>query len=1191
MRLKRLELMGFKSFADRTELDTVPGVTAVVGPNGSGKSNIADAIRWVLGEQSAKSLRGAKMEDIIFAGSQGRKAVNFCEVALTLDNTDGTLPLEYGEVTVARRVYRSGDSEYLINRQACRLRDVAELFMDTGVGREAYSIIGQGRIEEILSTKSEERRGVFEEAAGIVKFKARRKEAEKKLADASQNAMRVSDILAELAAQLAPLEERSRVAQAYQAVASEANVLQVAVLIGEIDALLSRRSELEVAWTEAQAAVATAAGKEQEAQAELLFLRSQALQLDGELQEVQTMLVEATARLEQCEADRRVAFERQEHVIAQLEDLRMAQVRLQADIEAVVRERGQLSQRQEVLATTVDALRKQLAEALTSQDGGALQALKRQVEEARAALIERLRELATDRNEVKNLEQQLIAHLKRVDKANEEAALTEADGERIKAEAEACVQTIADAHARAEQAAVAAREAQSQMRTQQSAVGEQQSERQSAERELVQVQSRLAALRDLERDLEGFASGPRAALAAGREQRLKGVRGAVAELISVAQDFTTAIEIALGGSLQHVVVETEADARAAIEFLKKRQLGRATFLPQSTIRGRRIPLHDVQMVKTAAGFLGVAADLVRCDKQYLPVVESLLGNVLIARTLSDANAIARVLQHRFRVVTLEGDVVSPGGSMTGGSISKRGSGILQRGKELEDLEQKAAVLQTRVTAIAQALQGTEAALHEVVGALRDYEQTHARERAQMSQEQARLELLTTQNARYVERVQVLRQEQALYEQEAKDAERRLGILRLRVDEAERETQKAEANLKMWEQRIRDAEEEAVGRSGQLTELKVSLAKQEEALQGVEQALAQLAAREHSLTREAERVQVEQHQAIARAGELRGVLTQCEISGQRAREERDAHGARAESLRDLRSLRARAVEDAERACTALRSASQTAEGALHQLDVARSKAEGELESKVQILADEYQLGIELARERFVLEQPLAQARARLLDLKRQLDGFGEVSLGAVEEFLRVSERHDFLRTQASDLAQAREQLQELIVDIDAEMAKRFQEAFAAIRVQFQEVFRSLFGGGRADVYLLDEADPLNCGIEIVAEPPGKRMQTLSLLSGGERALTALSLLFAILCVKPVPFCVLDEVEAALDEANVSRFADYLREFSHSTQFIVITHRRGTMEAADVLYGVTMQESGVSKLVSVRVLEEEGDAASA
>jgi len=1189
MRLKRLELVGFKSFADRTELDIVPGVTAVVGPNGSGKSNIADAIRWVLGEQSAKSLRGAKMEDIIFSGSQGRKAVNFCEVALTLDNADQTLPVGYDEVTVARRVYRSGDSEYLINRQTCRLRDIAELFMDTGVGREAYSIIGQGRIEEILSTKSEDRRGVFEEAAGIIKFKTRRKEAEKKLADAALNVVRVQDILAEVTGQLAPLEVRARVAEAFKLVDEEASSLAVTVLTGEIDALLQRRLELQAKYSQCQAEWTVATEKEMHAERELAELRSQADILDGQLQAEQSQLVEATARLEQCEADRRVAFERLEHVLTQLDDVRMTCERLQAEAEEVERERAELTVRQRVASGRVDEVRQILHDELSKQDGGALVALKEQLTEARALMIEHMRELATDRNEVKNVEQQVEAGNRRTQKTSEELLEVERDLKLIEAETSACTHSILAATERANAAAVHGQEMKRLLADRELTVSRQGLDKQKAERDLLQMQSRLQALRDLEKDMEGYASGPRAAITAGREQRLKGVRGAVAELMSVATEYTTATEIALGGSLQHIVVDSEGDARAAIEWLKKRQLGRATFLPLTTIRGRRVPLNDLQMVKSATGFLGVAAELVSCDKQYAAIMDSLLGNVLIARTLQDANAIARVLQHRFRVVTLEGDVVSPGGSMTGGSIAKKGVGILGRAKEIEELESRTLAARTRFAAMQAEHQQDEQSLRAAEGELQELKRGQAREIELIAQEEARKEVLHASALRLRDRVQALSQERSGYAVEMQEARLYAEKLQNKVMLMQVATQEVQSQIAQWEARIQDEEQAVVGRSDHLTDLRVTLAEQEEAWRGLEEANLRLQARANSVAEEDQRKRVEQEQGLVRVSELRQALSEYEMAGLSARLERDHLQTQTEGLRDQRGVRARALEIGGSVCTELRSIRQEFEGQMHQTELALSKTEGELDSKVQLLADDHQLGLELARQRYTLAIPLPTARQRLVELRKQLEQFGEVSVGAIEEFARLHERFTFLQAQEADLSLAQEHLRELINEMDSEMSRRFCDAFALIREQFQVVYSSLFGGGRADVYLIDESDPLQSGIEIVAEPPGKRMQTLSLLSGGERALTALSLLFAVLCVKPVPFCVLDEVEAALDEANVARFAEYLREFSHSTQFIVITHRRGTMEAADVLYGVTMQESGVSKLVSVRVVEEDSESA--
>ena len=1186
MRLKRLELIGFKSFADRTELDTVPGVTAVVGPNGSGKSNIADAIRWVLGEQSAKSLRGTKMEDIIFAGSQSRKAVNFCEVALTIDNSDHVLSLEYDEVTVARRVYRTGESEYLINRQACRLRDVAELFMDTGVGREAYSIIGQGRIEEILSTKSEDRRGVFEEAAGIVKFKTRRKEAEKKLSEAAQNAVRVQDILAELEDQLGPLQERARVARAYKELAQEAGQLGIAVLTAELDALLSRRAQLTEDWQTGQLQVEQVHADGQAAEVALAKVKEQADALDRQLQGAQANLVEATAGLEQAEADRRVAFERQEHAITQLDDLRLMHERLQADAEAVLRERVELMDRRNSAVNRVDTLSSLLQDEQVRQNGGALLHLKERLADDRAQLIEQMRDLATSRNELKNVEQQVDLSTRRIVRDREELAVLQADLERAEAEVEGCKKECAVAREQEAEATGKLARAREQSAVCANRRIQAASELQEAERELLLQQSRLHALADLEKDLEGYAAGPKAILAAAREHKVKGVRGAVAELIGVGPEHATAIEIALGGSLQNIVVDNEADARGAIDFLKRRQMGRATFLPISTIRGRKIPLHDLQMVKSATGYLGVAMELVTYGPEYTAVVESLLGNVLVARSLADANAIARVLQHRFRVVTLEGDLVSPGGSMTGGSLARRGAGILGRAQAIVQIEQTVATCKTGVEALAKAREEAELASRLAETEVGEVHAKLASLQGTIREETGRIGLLSTSAGRLRDRVAVLVREVQTQETEVAVGQTVASDLRVSIAADEASVTEAQAVMEERERVLEQEEAAAMGRFDQLSGIRVQLAEQEEAVRGLDEALLRLDARDGQLQEERLRLQSDQSETAMRAAQLRDQLRMCEESGQIARSRRDQWQTAAAKLREQRGLHAKALEEAEALCQSWRDQVQEVANRVHQFDVAMGKIEAELEGKVQILAEEHGLGLELARERYPLSVDLSAARSRLGELRRDMEAFGEVSLGSVEEYDRVSERYGFLKSQSDDLAVAKGQLEELIEGIDAEMSKRFVETFDLIRAQFQLVFSALFGGGRADVFLVDPTQPLLCGIEIVAEPPGKRMQTLSLLSGGERALTALALLFAVLRVKPVPFCVLDEVEAALDEANVARFAEFLREFAQQTQFIVITHRRGTMEAADVLYGVTMQESGVSKLVSVRV-EEEAD----
>ncbi|MHB1685153.1 MAG: chromosome segregation protein SMC [Bacilli bacterium] len=1186
MFLKRLDLLGFKSFADRIELEMAPGVTAVVGPNGSGKSNIADAIRWVLGEQSARTLRGAKMEDVIFAGSQARKSVNFCEVSLTLDNSDAVLPLDYNEVTVTRRVYRSGDSEYLINRSACRLRDIAELFMDTGVGREAYSIIGQGRIEEILSTKSEERRGVFEEAAGIVKFKLRRKEAERKLGDAEQNLLRIRDIVAALADQVAPLADQALIAREYKAVQMQQRTLQIAVLAVEIAGLSENRSESLRQLEESRAELLAAQGQEVAAQQQFAVLRAAAEGLDQELFHLQESLVEVTGQVEQCVADRRVAFERQEHAITLLEELRLQRERLLGEADSCDRTAAAADVQVAELQGRSVAMRAELQRRIADQDGqGLLAALRERLVDARAALIELMREQAGLRNELKNLESAAAQTQRRKERMAEERAAVLGEGERLRAE----YVLLEERSSLLQNSVLAMRETAARTEQEysraQDELGVTRTDWEQRDRKRLEVVSRLRTLQDMQLELDGYAGGPKAVIQAQRRGVLKGVHGAVADLLTVPAEYELAIETALGGSVQHIVVERDSDARQAIDMLKKRQLGRATFLPVETIKGRRLAPHELQMVKSAHGFVGAAAGLVQCDGRFRAIVDSLLGNVLIVQTLAEANVIARVLQHRVRIVTIGGDVVNAGGSMTGGSAAKRGVGILFRTREIGVLSGEAATLAEQVTA----LEKKRAAQETVAEDLRlrlSAEQARIGEQEDKRRDVgAGLQVAAAALAAATERAAVFDQEYALLCTESESVGFRFEEVQNSLLRVESEVDSAEGAVAQSEHEIAEHETMIAGHNDALTHLRVSLAEQEEALRGADQARASLASRRKAIADELRIVNDQQQAAILRIDQLRAHLQDCE------RAVDTVAGARAECQAEiLRSREAqsgcqRELEEAERARDNLRTRTRQWEGRINACDSALAKIDMELDAKLTTLREDFGLGVDLATERHRLDEPLAEARQRLQELKRRSEAFGDVNIGAIEEYERVSERHAFLQSQEQDLLSAKEQLHALIAEIDAEMSKRFRETFDSVRQHFGEVFRALFEGGRADVFLVDDTQPLLSGIEIVAEPPGKKMQSLSLLSGGERALTALALLFAILRVKPVPFCVLDEVEAALDEANVTRFSDYLRGFAERTQFVVITHRRGTMEAADMLYGVTMQDSGVSKLVSVRVLDDE------
>ncbi len=1189
MFLKRLDLFGFKSFADRTEIEFVRGLTAVVGPNGSGKSNVADAIRWALGEQSARSLRGARMEDVIFSGSETRKALNFCEVSLTFDNADGLLPLDFGEVTVTRRYYRSGESEYLLNRQTCRLRDIVELLMDTGVGREAYSLIGQGQIDEILSNRPEDRRGIFEEAAGIVKFKTRRREAERKLAEAAEHHGRVRDILAELDGQMGPLQERAAIAQRYQELQRRMAEVHIALLAHEAGELLSRRDDAVRRTELVQSSLEEVSEQVRTMEADVQELRRQADGTEYRIGETQNGLLAATAAVEQCEAERRLAFERHEHALAALEEMRLTDERLQAEKEELEREQSVLRERREELRREqADAL----AELERRRQGGrtekVLESCKAEIANAREELIEVMRRQAAGRNELQNLEQKLENARRGLARAQAEEGTIEEQVAALLQRREEVVLRAGEVHEEGRRMSAEAERADQRVAKAQQALQEVAEKLEKLERTSLQMHTRLTALQDMQRDMDGYAAGPRAVLLAAQAGKLSGIRGAVADLIDVPEKWRLAVETALGGALQHIVAATEASARQAIELLRRRQAGRATFLPQETIRGRRMPPHDVQMVKSAAGFVGVAAELVEVDGEYRFVIDSLLGNVLVVETLPDANRIARVLQHRVRIVTQEGDVVNPGGSMTGGATGRKGPAILGRQQEIEALlaQEKAAAQE-----IVQIREEREKKEQAVKAAHFIFQQAQARlaELARAAQEAAMEERTV---ASELEKT-ALRKEAVVRERVAHDAEAKQSLDRLVAAKRDGDAfltriAELETRVAVAEDRLQSAEDAARDQGDQLTELRVSLAQREEAVRGVEDALRRLEERMTAIGRDLARLQGERADMRERLAQSREDRERYGAKGREAAALRDETQAALVCLRAEREERVRILDEGERVCAALRAEERQGQERLRAGEAARARAEAEVEAKIETLRERYGVGLELALAKHSLAVSAAEARLQLTALKKEQDALGDVSVGAVEEYERLAERYRFLREEERDLNDARTQLQTLLDEMDTEMARRFQSTFEDVRGHFSSVFHRLFDGGRADIRLTGE-DPLCAGIEIVAEPPGKKMQSLTLLSGGERALTALALLFAILHVKPVPFCILDEVEAALDEANVSRFADYLRTFADVTQFVLITHRRGTMEAADVLYGVTVHESGVSRLVSVRLVD--GEVASA
>ncbi|MFD0711240.1 chromosome segregation protein SMC [Paenibacillus sp. GCM10027626] len=1188
MFLKRIELAGFKSFADKTELEFVQGITAVVGPNGSGKSNISDSIRWVLGEQSAKSLRGGKMEDIIFAGSDARKAVNIGEVSLTLDNSDQALPLEYNEVTVTRRVHRSGDSEYMINKQPCRLKDITELFMDTGIGKEAYSIIGQGRIEEILSTRSEDRRGIFEEASGIVKYKSRRREAQKKLDETEQNLLRIHDLVSEVEDQLEPLRVQSEKAIYFKELREQLKTSEISMYVHNIENVHSNWSQSTNKLKQLESEHLSLAAIVSKHDALLEKDRLKLRELEETLDRLHGEMLQYSEEYEKCEGYGEVLKERKRNLEQNREQL-AASIEAQTErVSALTQEEAEFRSKAAALEGELAALRERLQQEEAQLLGAAASLSADAEEQLKSELLDVLSGMAQLRNEIRYAMQQEETLQRRGERLGDEETKWKEQHSKLTARQEQLRERLEETLT----AITAAREkyasATEKQLEGQRLLDEVQAAARKWEQKLEALRSRRDTMKEMQDALDGFMQGVREVLKASRRSAgsgLSGVHGAVAELVRVPEKLELAIETALGGALQHIVMSDERSARAAIAFLKQRQLGRATFLPLDVIRGRSIPEQEKRMIAGVEGYVGVAAELVTSEPQYSAIVHNLLGNVLIAETLEHANRIAAKCQYRFRVVTLEGDVVNAGGSMTGGSIQKKGASLLGRQRQIEQLDAEIVTTNRQLDQLKDKM--SDLRKEQSIGTQNLDDLRSRGEQLRIEEQHIRAELQSVEHES-----KHLEEQRQLFETDRHGQQAEQEQVRAAAAAAEEKLAKLTEEEARLQEAIRAAElrrkEHETAREqlqGQLTDLKIVVAKTDQEKQSFEDQAARIRAdigrakqelaglREMSarLDDDMARHTEETVGQIEQLNELRLKKQNCSEQTGLLRAER------AEMLREL--------ENGESETKEQRIQMRQVEDQMRQTEIAVNRLDVELDNLLRKLSEEYELSFELAKERYPLPEDVAATQNEVKDLKRKINALGEVNLGAIDEYERVKERFNFLSEQKEDLIEAKTTLYQVIREMDEEMSRRFRSTFEAIRGHFVVVFAKLFGGGRADLVMVDPDNVLESGIDIVAQPPGKKLQNLQLLSGGERALTAIALLFAILQVKPVPFCVLDEVEAALDEANVARFAQYLREFSGLTQFIVVTHRKGTMEEADVLYGVTMEEGGVSKLVSVRLEEEE------
>ena len=1174
MYLKGLEMQGFKSFPDKISLDFDKGITAVVGPNGSGKSNIGDAMRWVMGEQSSKTLRGGKLEDVIFAGTEQRKSVGFAQVTLTIDNTDKALDVDSDIVRVSRKLYRNGDSEYIINGENVRLKDIVELFMDTGLGRDGYSIIGQGRIAEIVSSKSTDRREIFEEAAGISKFRYKKEEAERKLVAAEDNISRITDILAELESRLGPLKTQSEKAKKFIVIEEEKRGLEISVWVqkldkstkhidetneklalvkGQYDALDTEVNELD---DKIQSAFEQSAACEQEIQA-----------LRDKIHQTELDNTQATSRIAVCENDI-------EHITESIKQL-------EEQIEAYKTNAGYLDEQLKKHNSEHEALEKKLEEnkALEQKTEGSFNELltsaevyDKELEQSNEELGKLYLEKSSLNFKIENNKNTTAELEERLDKLSSDLMQGEKDEQQLSDELKAKRAAFSKAEDELSEHKNKLSGFELLLKNKVQKLEKQENEIRAAESELIQTAQRLTILKDLESNMEGFAYSVKSVLKAKKQGRLSGICGSVAQIITTKQEYSLAIETALGGSMQHIVTEDENAAKRSIKFLKETKAGRATFLPITSIKGGRL---DANGVENEEGFVAVASDIVTYDNRYETVIRSLLGRVCIAENIDLAANIAKKYNYKFKICTLDGQVINAGGSFTGGSASKT-VGMLSRKNEIDELTAKH--------------QKLESSFNEMKSGSAQLRQECANLTAQAEGERETISSLSSENLKL--------------EMEIKRVSEIRSDLEQRLDQYDADIDTAKKRLKQLDKETSDA-------IISLTELNDNITKREGELANSKSKLENLRGRREDLTEKLSSVRIEGVQISKDIELTKSAIEQTkELIARSSEDSSDSRDkiadfnrqitdkqAEIESIRQSLKDSVNVIKEIEDSITAqtvkkttlsdsaekLRSVQrlklgekENLQGQLSRLEESVKSETAEFDRIVAQLYDNYELTRTQAQQQADPTIDTVEANKRLSELKGKIKALGNVNLASIEEYKEVSERFETMTAQLDDVNNSKLQLVGLIDDLTEKMKEIFTDSFDEINRSFKAIFTELFGGGRAELILVDPDNVLECGIDIRVAPPGKVIKNLVSLSGGEQAFVAIAIYFAILKLRPSPFCLLDEIEAALDDVNVSRYAQYLHRFTDKTQFITITHRRGTMEEADMLYGVTMQK-GISKLL--------------
>ena len=1181
MYLKRLELQGFKSFADKTILEFKPGITSVIGPNGSGKSNISDAIRWVLGEQSMKSLRGAKSEDIIFAGTQSRKSLGFAEVSIVIDNSDAKLPIEYSEVTVTRKLYRNGETGYFINKTPCRLKDILELFMDTGIGKDGYSIIGQGKIDEILSNKSEDRRHIFEEAAGIVKYRTRKQESEKKMEQTKLNLLRINDILTEIEGNIEPLKAQSEKAKQYLNLREELKNIEVGLFVYNINTYKEKLEQI----IKDEEIMTSQRNTENEKLTSIQSLKDSLKQeldeITTQIEQMQNIGFESTNKIEKINSEIGISKERIQNNIAnkerlesEIKELRIRIQELQEEEKQRQEKKANLFQNKEKFEEELKQKEKELAKLTKTLSDKELEieAKKQKIETNTDKKYEVLADINTQEANYENLEKR-----KKTLKIELENIISELDSTRDNKQE--LSKKFYEIQSKRNIVSNNLQQETTEKESCMNKIKDFEEEINKLNYQMNMKDARHKFLLETEKEKEGYIKSVKELLldCDKNSQLKKGMHGVLANLISVNKEYELAIEMCLGQALQNVVTETEEDAKKLVEHLRNNNLGRASFLPISSIRGKRI---ENVISNGMKGVIGIASDLVKCDKKYTQIVLNLLGRTVVVEDMNIGISLAKMNNYSFRIVTLKGDVISSSGSITGGSVATKTVNILGRSREIEELEKEIKKLSKKIEEITlqkqKYLESITEVIEKVAGLekeLQDIEIVYAAENQKMvSIEENIYKLEQRRDKLKEEELSINKQkEESIKQKEEKEQE---------VEKLNSEIKSLSEEVEQFATVNKDNQKYIDDLNFDITNLKISVSSFIESEASIEEFVERIRQEILNNNNNIENKNNTLNQAIKENAELQIKIDNLNSKIEQIKAEVNNSSENIEKLKQLRTEKNELLDKKEEEITNQFSILEGLKEQIVKMDFKKTKLEQDIEQLINTLWDEYEITPNNAGE-YKKPNNIAQAQKEVSSIREKIKDLGSINIDSIEEYKKISERYDFMCEQRLDLENTVAKLRKVISEMTQTMEQQFKEKFEIINKNFNEVFIELFGGGKAELILTDEDNVLECGIDIRVQPTGKKLQNMMLLSGGEKAFTAIALLFAILKINPAPFCILDEIEAALDDVNVYRFAEYLKKFSQASQFLVITHRKGTMEVADTVYGVTMEENGISKLLSMKL----------